>query len=84
MLNVGLIRTLINDGRVKEIKEQMEKQQDLGMQTFDMALFNMVKEGTLKEDVALSYSENHSGLKLRFAQTDKNLALNSVKPKSSF
>jgi twitching motility protein PilU len=84
MLNVGLIKNLIADYRVKEIKEIMEKQQDIGMQTFDHSLYKMAKEGLITEQVALSFSENPSYLKLQFSQTNSQSALNVALRKDNF
>ena len=41
MLNTPLISDLIFKGEVSEIKEIMKKSRNLGMQTFDQALFDM-------------------------------------------
>jgi twitching motility protein PilU len=41
MLNSPLISDLIFKGEVSEIKEIMKKSRNLGMQTFDQALFDL-------------------------------------------
>jgi twitching motility protein PilU len=41
MLNTPLISDLIFKGEVSEIKEIMKKSRNLGMQTFDQALFDL-------------------------------------------
>jgi twitching motility protein PilU len=45
MLNSPLISDLIFKGAVHEIKEIMKKSRELGMQTFDMALFELYEAG---------------------------------------
>ena len=45
MLNSPLIADLIFKGEVHEIKEIMKKSRELGMQTFDQALFDLYEAG---------------------------------------
>ena len=45
MLNSPLISDLIFKGEVHEIKEIMKKSRELGMQTFDQALFDLYEAG---------------------------------------
>ena len=45
MLNTPLISDLIFKGEVAEIKEIMKKSRELGMQTFDQALFDLYEAG---------------------------------------
>jgi twitching motility protein PilU len=68
MLNHGLIRNLIQEGRVKEIKEQIEKSRDEGMQTFDQALIDLFVAGEITEDMALAESDNPANLRLSIKQ----------------
>jgi Tfp pilus assembly ATPase PilU len=46
MLNSPLIADLIFKGEVHEIKEIMKKSRELGMQTFDQALFDLFEAGS--------------------------------------
>jgi len=39
------IKDLIKAGKIDEIKAAMEASEAYGMQTFDLALYNLVKEG---------------------------------------
>jgi twitching motility protein PilU len=66
--NQGLLTQLIEEGKVKEIKEVMEKNQDQGMQSFDQSLFDLVKRGIITEDVAVLEADNPANLRLRFRQ----------------
>lgn len=66
MINTPLIRDLLRKGLVHEIKENMEKSLNAGMQTFDDALFNLVKSGKVTEEAALASSDSPDGLALRF------------------
>jgi twitching motility protein PilU len=47
MLNSPLISDLIFKGEVHEIKEIMKKSRELGMQTFDQALFDLYEAGKI-------------------------------------
>lgn len=68
LINEGLIRSLIEDGKIKELKDVMEKNVDQGMITFDQCLYNFVLNGTISLDVALRESDNPSNLRLRITQ----------------
>jgi twitching motility protein PilU len=68
LLNHGLIRNLIQEGRVKEIKELIEKGRDEGMQTFDQALTDLFVAGEITEDMALAESDNPANLRLTIKQ----------------
>lgn len=65
MLNEGLIRNLIEEGKPKEIKEVMEKNRSLGMQTFEQALLELFQAGVIDEEAALAEADNPANLKLQ-------------------
>lgn len=65
MLNQGLIKNLIEEGKPKEIKEIMEKNRSLGMQTFEQALLDMYRSGHISEEVAIHEADNPANLKLQ-------------------
>lgn len=64
LINTPLIQDLIRKGNVHEIKEVMKKSTNLGMQTFDQALFNLYKEGVIEYDVALTHADSANDLRL--------------------
>ncbi len=70
MLNEGLIRDHIHLGNITMIKEEMEKHQDRGMQTFDQSLLELYKQGTITEAMALRESDSASNLLMRIKQND--------------
>ena len=82
MLNSGVIRELIADGRVKEIREHIEKGNVQGMQTFEQALFVLYTSGIITEEVALAESDNPANLRLIIKQYEMGKALGG--PKSNF
>ncbi len=69
LLNQGLVKQLIEEGKIKEIKDVMERNIDRGMQSFDQALFAMIQQGVIDEEVAIAESDNPANLKLRLRQS---------------
>ncbi|CAN5175870.1 PilT/PilU family type 4a pilus ATPase [soil metagenome] len=70
MLNTPYISDLIGKGEVSEIKEQMKKGRELGMLTFDQALFELYEEGRVSYEDALRNADSVNDLRL-------NIKLNS-------
>ena len=68
MLNEGLIRELIEEGSIKEMREVMERNSDVGMQIFDQALLARYVRGEITQEVALAESDNPQNLKLKMKQ----------------
>ncbi|MDO8438675.1 MAG: PilT/PilU family type 4a pilus ATPase [Telluria sp.] len=64
MLNSPLISDLIFKGQVHEIKEIMKKSRELGMQTFDQALYNLYSQGEITYEDALLYADSANDLRL--------------------
>ncbi len=70
LLNSPLIADLIFKGEVGTIKEVMKKSRELGMQTFDQALFELYEEGKISYEDALRNADSVNDLRL-------NIKLNS-------
>lgn len=66
LLNSPLVADLILKGETGQVKEAMAKSVELGMQTFDQALFNLSEEGKITRDDALRYADSLNELCLRF------------------
>jgi len=66
MVNTPLISNLIHRGEINKIKEAMNKKKGEGCQTFDDALFDLVRQGTLDMEVALQQADSRNDLSLRF------------------
>lgn len=64
MLNRGFIKSLIQEGKFKEIPEIMVKNTNEGMQTFDQELYKLYVAAVISEEVALSESDTPSNLQL--------------------
>jgi twitching motility protein PilU len=76
MLNSPLISDLIFKGEVSEIKEVMKKSRNLGMQTFDQALFDAYENNVISYEDALRNADSVNDLRLQ-------IKLNSQRAKSS-
>jgi twitching motility protein PilU len=71
MINSPLISDLIFKGDVAEIKEIMKKSGNLGMQTFDQALFNAYEEDTITYEDALRNADSVNDLRLQIKLNSK-------------
>ena len=65
MLNSPLISDLIFKGEVGEIKEVMKRSRELGMQTFDQALFDLFEAYAVSEEDALRNADSLNDLRLQ-------------------
>ncbi|MEH3086376.1 MAG: PilT/PilU family type 4a pilus ATPase [Xylophilus ampelinus] len=65
MLNTPLISDLIFKGDVHELKEIMKKSRNLGMQTFDQALFDLYESHTITLEDALRNADSLNDLRLQ-------------------
>lgn len=65
MLNSPLIKDLILKGDVHEIKPIMAKSNELGMKTFDQALFDLYEEEKISYEDALRHADAVNELRLR-------------------
>ena len=65
LLNSPLIADMIVKGEVGEIKEIMKKSRNLGMQTFDQALFDLFEMHSISLDDALRNADSGNDLRLQ-------------------
>jgi len=65
LLNSPLISDLIFKGEVHEIKEIMKKSRELGMQTFDQALFDLYEQGRISYEDALRFADSTNEVRLQ-------------------
>jgi len=65
LLNSPLISDLIFKGEVHEIKEVMKKSRELGMQTFDQALFDLYEAGRISYEDALRFADSTNEVRLQ-------------------
>ncbi len=65
LLNTPLIQDLIFKGEVHEIKDIMAKSRELGMQTFDQALFDLYEAGKISYEDAMRNADSMNELRLQ-------------------
>jgi twitching motility protein PilU len=64
LLNSPLISDLIFKGEIHEIKEIMKKSREIGMQTFDQALFDLYEAGRISYEDALRFADSTNEVRL--------------------
>jgi twitching motility protein PilU len=81
MLNTPLVSDLIHKGNFHELKEIMSRSRELGMQTFDQALFDLYNLGEISYEEALrnadSLNELRLQIKLKGTRKDGNIPTDS-------
>jgi len=65
LVNTPHISELILKGEIDEIKEAMEDSGQKGMQTFDMALYELFKEGRIELEEALNNADSRTNLEAK-------------------
>jgi twitching motility protein PilU len=65
LINTPLISDLIAKGDVSGIKEIMSKSRELGMQTFDQALFDLYQSGRISYDEAVKNADSANEVRLQ-------------------
>ena len=70
LLGTPLMADYIREGEIHKLKDLMKESGELGMQTFDKALFELYQEGEISYEDALRYadSQNEVRLKIKLAQ----------------
>ncbi|ACV25640.1 PilT/PilU family type 4a pilus ATPase [Kangiella koreensis] len=72
LINSPLISDHIRKGEVHMLKELMARSRELGMQTFDQALFDLYVEGEINYDDALLYADSANDLRLKIKLHEKD------------
>ena len=65
MINTPLMADLIFKGQVGELKELMKRSRELGMQTFDQALFDLYESNAITYEDALRNADSVNDLRLQ-------------------
>ena len=71
LLNSPLISELILHGEVHGIKDIMAKSRDIGMQTFDQALFDLYEADMISYEEALRNADSENDLRLQIKLNSK-------------
>jgi twitching motility protein PilU len=74
LLGTPLVCDMIKRGDISELKEIMEKSRNLGMQTFDQALFDLHKEGKISEEEAIRNADSANNLRLKISLSEGRTA----------
>ncbi len=64
LLNSPLVSDLIQRNEIGSLKEAMKKGKEMGMQSFDMALYDLYKAGQIDLDQALHHADSPNDLRL--------------------
>ena len=78
MINTPLMQDYIRKGEVHELKDLMKRSREVGMQTFDQALFDLYRAGEITYEDALKHSDSPNDLRLQIKldESDANSLLN--------
>ncbi|CAN5332322.1 PilT/PilU family type 4a pilus ATPase [soil metagenome] len=70
LIGTPLMSDYIRDGEIHKLKDLMKESTELGMKTFDQALFELYQEGEISYEDALRFadSQNEVRLKIKLAQ----------------
>lgn len=74
LLGTQLIADYIRKGEIHEIKPIMKRSRDIGMQTFDQALFDLYESGQITYQDALKHADSPNDLRLQIKLESKNAA----------
>ena len=65
LLGTPLVQDYIRDGEIHKLKEVMKDSTQLGMKTFDQALFELYQSGDISYEDALRYADSQNEVRLR-------------------
>ena len=71
MLGSHTIKQMIMKDQLSDIKEAMQKSENMGMKTFDSALYDLVMEGRISQEEAMKNADSANNLRLRLKLTSK-------------
>lgn len=74
MMVTPMVSSLIQKGRIDDIKPIMAKSRDLGMQTFDQALYDLYESGLVTMEDALRNADSYNDLRLRIQLSSSEAA----------
>jgi twitching motility protein PilU len=72
LLNSPLMADYIRKGEIHALKELIKRSRELGMQTFDQALFDLYCEGSISYENALKHADAPNDLRLQIKLNDSN------------
>ncbi|MCB0352944.1 MAG: PilT/PilU family type 4a pilus ATPase [Bdellovibrionales bacterium] len=81
LLDSPRVKDLIHKASIAELKEAMEKSTNMGMQTFDQALYDLYKADKISMDEALKNADSANNLRLRIKLSEEGLGEQKLKPR---
>jgi twitching motility protein PilU len=81
--NVGLMKRLITDGKVGEIKELMQRNSDIGMRTFEGSLLELYNKEIISQETAILEADHPDNMAMIIMKST-NTGPKSVDKKNSF
>jgi twitching motility protein PilU len=67
LIGTPLVSDLILKGEIDKIKDVMQKSENIGMRTFDSALYRLYKDGKISLEEALRNADSQNNLRLRIS-----------------
>jgi twitching motility protein PilU len=80
LLDSPYVKDLVHKAQIAELKEAMEKSTNLGMQTFDQALYELYKAGKITQEEALRNADSANNLRLRIKLSEEGGPEETKKP----
>ena len=80
LLGTPMVCDLILKGEIAAIKEVMAKSENIGMRTFDAALYYLYKDGRITLEEALRNADSPNNLRLRISLEEKGGKLSAENP----
>lgn len=71
LLDSPRVKDLIHKAQIAELKEAIEKSSNLGMQSFDQALYELYKSGKVTLEEALKNADSQNNLRLRIKLSEE-------------
>ncbi len=86
LLGTPLVSDIIRKGEVHKLKELMKSSRELGMQSFDQALYDLYTEGKINYDDAINAADSKNEVRLMiklgahtdFSSDDREISLSSI------
>lgn len=68
MLNQGLVKELILEGKISKVRDVMEANQNIGMASFDQSLLALYLSGVITEETAIAQCDVPGDMKIKMQQ----------------
>lgn len=68
LLNQGIIKDYLHRGEIGKIKDIIDKNSDIGMQTFDYCLINLYNKGIISKQTAIHEADSPSNVNIAISQ----------------